>query len=809
MTGSNKPFDKKTLHERLDVNFALRAAGLGVWEVDPTTNLVIWDDQCREMFGLAKDNLLPYEQAIQYIHPEDVEGVKKAVAWAMNSESGGDYDLTYRTIGADDGLLRWVRFSGQGYFNEAGQVIRLAGIAQDVTLQMAADQNQPHLLASFEQSPVGIAMITDNQKLIFQMANPLYSALAGRNPQELVGKPLLKAIPELAGQGFDELLKRVMRTGEPFMAQEARAEIRRGDQFDFMYVDYHVQPQRNSIGTITGVLIVTIDVTNQVLARQKVAESEAHLQLLRDTVPAMIFYLDAEQRYQSYNGVFMDWFKVNATEAIGKTVREFLDEQAYKSVRPYLDKAYGGQQTRYELHAPSRMNTDRWLSIVYTPHLAEDGKVIGVIVLSTDITQQVLARQKAQESEESLRGAIELAAMGTWEWSMSTGIITYSESLKRLFEFNQDFIEGDVVYNPILEQDRAHVEAAMGRATTPEFGGLLDEEYGIITQQTGRHRIVRAQGKMYFDASGQPRKMLGSMRDVTEERELQLALEQLVQQRTEELAAANKELASTNEELEANNEEYAAINEALEEANRLLSRSNANLQTFAYVASHDLQEPLRKIQQFGDLLKTRQASLSGDEVVYIERMQSAASRMSTLIRDLLNFSRIATQRDTNSSVALNAIVEQVLITLEMVIAETNAEIRVEPLPTIQGDDSQLTQLFQNLIGNALKFRRPSVAPLIQLTAQILEADELPPSVKPTRVAKAYYRIDVADNGVGFDEKYVDRIFQVFQRLHGKNEFAGTGIGLAICERVAVNHGGAITAHSQPGQGATFRVYLPA
>jgi signal transduction histidine kinase len=244
-----------------------------------------------------------------------------------------------------------------------------------------------------------------------------------------------------------------------------------------------------------------------------------------------------------------------------------------------------------------------------------------------------------------------------------------------------------------------------------------------------------------------------------------------------------------------------------------LNRSNENLQQFAYIASHDLQEPLRKIQQFGDLLKTLYSDSMVDERIYLERMQSAANRMSILIRDLLNFSRLTSQQQRRVSVPLQEVVDRVLTTLELVIAETNAQVVVGPLPTLQGDPTQLDMLFQNLLSNALKFRQmdPSgvpIAPLIHLNTSTFRQDQLPTSVKPSRVAAAYHRIDVVDNGVGFDETYPDRIFQVFQRLHGKQSFAGTGIGLAICNRVVSNHGGAITATSQPGQGATFSVYLP-
>ena len=240
-----------------------------------------------------------------------------------------------------------------------------------------------------------------------------------------------------------------------------------------------------------------------------------------------------------------------------------------------------------------------------------------------------------------------------------------------------------------------------------------------------------------------------------------------------------------------------------------LQRSNENLQQFAYIASHDLQEPLRKIQSFGDLLQTKRGPELGEDIDLLARMQQAAKRMSTLVKDLLAYSRISTRQETASPVLLNQVVDGALNTLEIAIYEANAQIEINPLPAVQGDRAQVEQLFQNLLSNALKFRRAGVPPQISISAYTIAAGELPPSVKPARKAAMYNRIDVTDNGIGFDEKYLDRVFQVFQRLHSKNEFTGTGVGLAICEKVASNHVGAITAISQSGQGATFQVYFPA
>jgi len=264
----------------------------------------------------------------------------------------------------------------------------------------------------------------------------------------------------------------------------------------------------------------------------------------------------------------------------------------------------------------------------------------------------------------------------------------------------------------------------------------------------------------------------------------------------------NKELAQAKQELEQSQQELKQTIDQLNESNNKLSQ-------FAYIASHDLQEPLRKIQQFGDLLKSRNASLPSEDLTYLERMQAAAGRMSTLIKDLLTFSRLATRREAPIPVPLSQIVSLALDNLLIPIQETGAQIKLDPLPIIVADASQIGQLFQNLLSNAIKFHRPQTIPQVIVKSELVNAGDLPTSLRHTSTADHFYRIDVSDNGIGFDEKYLDRIFQVFQRLHSAKEYSGTGVGLAICEKVVSNHGGAITAKSQPDQGAVFSVYLPA
>jgi len=233
-----------------------------------------------------------------------------------------------------------------------------------------------------------------------------------------------------------------------------------------------------------------------------------------------------------------------------------------------------------------------------------------------------------------------------------------------------------------------------------------------------------------------------------------------------------------------------------ERAERELQRSNRELQDFAFVASHDLQEPLRKIQAFGDRLRSKnQGVLDEASLDYLARMQSAASRMQELINALLNLSRITTKAQPFAPVSLDAVLAVVVDDLQPRIEDTGGTIVVKKLQTLDADRVQMRQLFQNLIGNALKFRaegRP-------IRVEVREGRSENPAV---------VRIEVSDNGIGFEERHADKIFTIFQRLHGRGEYEGSGIGLAVCRRIVDRHGGNIYATSVPGEGATFIIELP-
>lgn len=261
-------------------------------------------------------------------------------------------------------------------------------------------------------------------------------------------------------------------------------------------------------------------------------------------------------------------------------------------------------------------------------------------------------------------------------------------------------------------------------------------------------------------------------------------------------------------EVKANLTDVENYRNELERQVSALNKSNKELEQFAYIASHDLQEPLRKIKAFGERLVNKYHDILGDEgKFFVDRMTNAAQRMNILIEDLLKYSRASRQVEPLQKIALKEVVKNVLDDLEIKIINEKAKIELGDLPTIEVQAVQMRQLFQNLIENALKFRQAAQDPIIKINAIKIDRKTLA-DLPQLNQNLDYFQISINDNGIGFDQKYAEQIFTIFQRLHGRSEFEGTGLGLAICKKIVESHQGLIEAFSQEGVGTTFTFYLP-
>lgn len=681
--------------------------------------------------------------------------------------------------------------------NEKGEVYGIINMVVDVTTKVVSNQriveNQKQLLDSFEQSPVGIAIL-NKEGLTFTMVNAFFSELVGRSTGELINKPLLEALPELNGKGFDTILHEVIATGIPFIAKETAVDLLRKGIMETIYVDFAYQPRRESDGSVSGIFVVVTDVTQQVLSRKKIEASEARIRSIIESAPAgMGLFVGRDLIVELPNQTFID-IVGKGWDIVGKPLREAMPELLTEG-QPFLkilDDVFTtgimyhsyGAQVKIVQHGVMTYN---YYNITYSPLFDENGEVYAILDIAIDVTETILARQKAEEAGKALLDAIELAELAAWSYNIKDHCFTYSQRFMDWLGFAEETVDADLVFSILPQNERQRVADAIKEAVTTGGTGLYKNEHHIINKITGVTRIINAQAQIFHDAFGNPEVLTGTARDVTQERELQQRLENQVAERTEKLEQANAELA---------------------EVNRNLQKSNSELGQFAYIASHDLQEPVRKISTFIKMLEnTLGNSIDDRSKFYIQRIENSTQRMTSLIRDILGYSQLAKDTDIFEMTDLNTIAKDVITDFELIIEQKSATVKINKMPVVNAIPLQMTQLFGNLISNSLKYCHDNVAPVITVEASVItEAEREKYRLAP---GAGYYRIEFKDNGIGFKQDYAQQIFNIFQRLHSKNEYYGTGIGLAMCKKIVQNHGGDIMAFSAEGGGAKFTVLLPA
>jgi len=403
------------------------------------------------------------------------------------------------------------------------------------------------------------------------------------------------------------------------------------------------------------------------------------------------------------------------------------------------------------------------------PLFDEAGTLLRLLGNTLDVTDERQASETLEKQTYLLREAEVLLSFGSWEWDLTTDRIVWSEGMYQILGYEND--HRPALLTPGSMSQHHHPDEAADFAQRVQ--GIITEKRPFDFERrsltlSGREIYVREKGTVLTNERGEATKLIGSTADVTELKKSQADLEHRIAE---------------------------------------LDRSNRDLEQFAYVASHDLQEPLRKITAFAERLQLKYADrLGSDGQLYVERIVDATQRMRVLMENLLNFSRMTRKAGAFEPTDLNAVARGVLSDLDLKIDEKEARVEVGKLSTVDALPGQMPQLLQNLIGNALKFAASDAPPLVRILSQhVSTADKIAHHLDLTR---QYTQLTVEDNGIGFDPSFAEKIFVLFQRLHGRSEYEGTGIGLAICKKIVENHMGIIFAESQPGQGARFTVILP-
>lgn len=404
---------------------------------------------------------------------------------------------------------------------------------------------------------------------------------------------------------------------------------------------------------------------------------------------------------------------------------------------------------------------------------------------SEQLEHEVAQRRKAEEqlkiNNDILNEAQEIAKLGHWRWDVKNDKLTWSDTMRKIYGSD---IDTDITYAHYTDRlhpdDKEYVENSIRNAfETRNF----DQFYHRIVMPDGTVKTLHAKGEVVQDEQGEISYMIGTGQDVTEAKEVE-----------QELLAKSQALEATNKELEK----------------------------FASIASHDLREPLRKIITFAGMLEREYKDTLGDNgKSYIDKVVNSSARMQQMINDVLEFSSLSVDGNRFDRVNVGQVVAGVLSDLEILVKSSGANIEVGEMPEIEANVAQLGLLFQNLVTNAIKFAKTDTPPDIRINAEVVYGRDL--TLQYGKIAghratvlynprfwdnEKFCRISVKDNGIGFEEVYLDKIFALFQRLHSKSRYEGTGIGLAICKKVVDIHHGMITAHSKPGQGAEFVITLP-
>lgn len=527
-------------------------------------------------------------------------------------------------------------------------------------------------------------------------------------------------------------------------------------------------PLFDDAGNVTGGISAFMDITERKWMEEQLVKAKLEWEKTFDAVPDLIAVLDPNHRILRANRAMAAKMGLVPEMCVGRHCFTCVHGEKHPVENcPNTRTLRDGKEHMEEVHE-ERLGGD--FLVTTTPLFDEQGDVIATVHVARDITRIKESERLIRESERRLNRAQKIAHLGSWELDHISNVLTWSDEVYRIFGIEpQTFVPS---YEGFIEL----VHPAEKRSVEVFFADSLQSacdsfeiEHRILRKDSGETRYILERFEHLRDECGNVIRSSGMVQDITERRHAE-----------EEITVLNKRLQYSFQELSLTNRE--------------LERSNRDLQQFAYIISHDLQEPLRTVSSFLQLLSRRYDDALDDKArTFIDYAVGGADHMQKLLQDLLQFSRVGGGEPRLQVLSLQNVLEQTLLQMQQSISENRAEIICTGLPRVLGDEILLSHVMQNLIGNGVKFRGTE-NPRIHISAE-RTGDK--------------WTVCVRDNGIGIDPRYAERIFLIFQRLHRRTEIAGTGIGLAICKRVIELHGGQIWVESVPGEGAAFYFTLPA
>ena len=776
---------------------AEQATNDGVWDWNPATGSNYMSPQWKTLLGFKNDELPNVEASFfSRIHPDDGALVRESVR--LHTEENRPYCVELR-LRCKDGSYRWFESRGEAIRDEAGKVVRMVGSMSDITGRKLAAQRlaiQYEVIRILSDSPALDDAVRRTMQAICEGLGATMGAVWEVCPTENLVRCLdLWHVPDRDLGEFPAITRqitfapgvgmpgRVWHSGEPLWIPDVASDsnfprapyaahaglhaafgfpIRHGSEVlgvlevfskEIQEPDDELLQMMNGIGSQIGLFIERKQAEEELARRE-----HKYRQLFESSRDAIMTLFPPYWKFTSANAATLELFGVR-------------DEQEFTALGPWdlsPERQPDGELSSFKAQRAIATAMEHSSHFFEWIHQRTDGTPFPATILLTrvelegrtglqatvrDVTEQKRAEKELTLVSNRLLLATRAASIGVWDFDPVNNILIWDDEMFRVYGVPREKFTGAyeawqaTVHPEDLPREMEKVRMAL--ANEQEF----DSEFRVIWPDKSIHHI-KANATVFWDASGKAARMIGTNWDIT------------AQKRAEE------ELAHTVAEL---------------------ARSNADLAQFASVASHDLQEPLRAVAGCVELLQRRYGDkLDAQAAEWMQLTVEGAKRMQTLIRDLLAYSRVGTRGKSFERTDASTALDLALANLATAIRESGAVITHDPLPSLVADPTQMAQLFQNLIGNALKFCKER-SPEIHVGAQR---------------GKEGWTLSVRDNGIGIEPQYRERIFVIFQRLHKRAEYPGTGIGLAICQRIVERHGGRIWVESEPGKGSTFYFTIP-